>query len=82
VSGDLFGGTLPIDLEAQIREVERELQHRRRLYPRWVQSGRMTERVAERQMAAMEAVLATLRTVVDRGVWSTAERAGAAVTGV
>lgn len=50
-----------IDLDAQIVEVRRELGARRRLYPRWVEEGRMPEHVAAQRLAAMEAVLATLK---------------------
>ena len=58
---DLFAGTLPIDLRAQVAEVEREIALRRRVYPRWVQADRMTQAAADRQIETMEAVLATLR---------------------
>ena len=58
---DLFSGTLPIDLRAQLAEVEREIALRRRVYPRWVQIGRLSQAAADRQIAVMEAVLATAR---------------------
>lgn len=38
--------------------IERELKMRRRVYPRWVQDGRMTQAKADEEIAAMEAVLA------------------------
>ena len=50
----------PPDLAAQIREVKRELEQRRRVYPRMTQEGRLTKTRSERQMRDMEAVLATL----------------------
>ena len=59
--GDLFAGTLPVDLCAQIAEVEREIALRRRVYPRWTAAGRLTQAAADRQIETMEAVLATLR---------------------
>jgi hypothetical protein len=59
---DLWGGTLPIPLEAQVREVQREIELRRRVYPAQVQNRRlMTQATADRQIAIMEAVLATLK---------------------
>jgi hypothetical protein len=58
---DLFNGTLPIALDAQVREVEREIALRRRVYPRWIESGRLTQSAADRQIAVMQAVLETLR---------------------
>jgi hypothetical protein len=63
---DLFGGTLPITLEAQLREVEREITLRRRVYPRWVADGRLTQAAADRQIAVMEAVAGTLQAVVEK----------------
>ena len=53
--------TLPVPLGDQIAEVEREIVLRRRVYPRWIADGRLTERKADAQIATMEAVLATLR---------------------
>ena len=60
---DLFGGALPIDLTAQVQEVEREIKLRRRVYPRWIIDGKLTQAAADRQIEVMEAVLATLRRV-------------------
>jgi hypothetical protein len=51
----------PIGLEEQVRCVARELALRQRLYPQWVQQGKMTRRTAEHETAAMAAVLGTLR---------------------
>lgn len=58
---DLFGGSLPVPLAAQIKEVEREIAQRERVYPRWVADGRMPQATANRQIATMRAVLATLK---------------------
>ena len=58
---DLFGGTLPISLAAQLAEVEREIKVRRRVYPRFVQNGQVSQETADRQLAVMEAVADTLR---------------------
>jgi hypothetical protein len=40
---------------------ERELNMRRRVYPNWVASGRMTQQLAERQIALMEDIAADYR---------------------
>lgn len=56
----LFGDSLPICLAAQVKEVQREIALRRRVYPRLVEGGRMTQAAANRQIAVMEAVLFTL----------------------
>lgn len=60
---DLFGGTLPITLDAQVKEIEREIALRRRVYPRWTEAGKLSQAAADRQIAVMEAVAATLRLV-------------------
>lgn len=50
-----------IPLADQIRCVGREIGLRRNVYPKWVASGRMKQQDADREIAAMEAVLATLK---------------------
>ena len=50
-----------IDVAAQIAEVERGLQSRRWVYPKWVASSRMKATDADRRLRAMEAVLASLK---------------------
>lgn len=51
----------PIALEQQIAAVEREIGFRKRCYPRWVDGHKMTRAKADHEIAAMEAVLATLQ---------------------
>lgn len=36
----------------------REVKMRRRVYPRWVENGRITQEFADRQIAVMEAIAA------------------------
>lgn len=36
----------------------RELKMRRRVYPRWVEAGRMSQAKADEEIATMEAILA------------------------
>ena len=50
-----------ITLEEQIAEAERELALRRRLYPGWVEVGRLTPVQARHQLRAMWAIVTTLR---------------------
>lgn len=38
--------------------LEREIKMRRRVYPRWVADGRMTQAKADEEIAVMEAILA------------------------
>lgn len=47
--------------------VQREIAMRKRVYPRWVASGKMTKPKADHEIATMEAVLATIEAVMKRG---------------
>lgn len=38
--------------------IERELRMRRRVYPRWVQAGKLSQAEADREVAVMQAILA------------------------
>jgi hypothetical protein len=49
-----------IDLARQIACVRREVSMRKKVYPRWVSVGKMTQDEADRQQQTMEAVQATL----------------------
>jgi hypothetical protein len=60
---DLF----PVSLDDQIACVDRELGMRRRVYARRVTAKQMGANVAEREIAAMEAVLATLQRLKESG---------------
>jgi hypothetical protein len=50
-------------LEEQIKSVEREITMRERVYPRWVAAGKMKQEKALFEIAAMRAVLETLKRV-------------------
>lgn len=52
-----------ITIERQIACVRREIGMRKKVYPRWQASGRMTAEESTRQIETMEAVLATLERV-------------------
>lgn len=58
--------TEPVTIERQIAAVRDELSLRRRVYPRWISAGRMQPDVAERRIAEMEAVRATLEQLRDQ----------------
>jgi len=47
----------------QIACVRREIGMRERVYPKWVSAGRMKQDAADRELAAMRAVLTTLETL-------------------
>jgi uncharacterized protein YqhQ len=53
-------GILMISLSEQITCVRREIGMRERVYPRFVANGKMKQAAADRELATMRAVLATL----------------------
>ena len=53
----------PVSLTDQIKDVEREIALREKLYPGWVSQKRLTAERADFQIACMRAVLKTLREV-------------------
>ena len=52
-----------ITIEDQIKAVEREINMRLRVYPKWVENKRMSQEKANKEIATMEAVLETLKEV-------------------
>lgn len=50
-----------VTLAAQIECVEREISMRRKVYPRFVAMKKMSQAKADAELAAMQAVLETLR---------------------
>lgn len=56
---DLF----PITLAEEIAAVEREVKLRKRVYPRYVHTRRMTQEKADKEIFAMEAVLRRLKEI-------------------
>lgn len=62
---DLLTDALPpVSLDDMIACVKREIQLRRRVYPRWVQNGNMKQSTADEEIRRMEAVLHRL--ILDR----------------
>jgi hypothetical protein len=58
---------MAISYGEQLACVERELTMRRRVYPRWIEAGKMTKAKADAEIRAMEAVAETLRGLEQRG---------------
>lgn len=56
---------MSVPLASQIACIKREILFRRRLYPRWVERGRMTKAEAHHEVLAMESVLATVMQVYE-----------------
>lgn len=61
--GDLFTDPRLGDLDDQIACVKREIGFRKRVYPRQILQGRLKRDAADREIATMQAVLATLATL-------------------
>lgn len=57
--------TLPVPIEAQIAAVSREISMRERCYPKWVSEHRMLQSKADHEIAAMRAVLTTLKSLKE-----------------
>ncbi len=55
----------PVPIAAQVACVEREIGFRVRVYARRVAEGKMAQAKADDELAAMRAVLATLKGIVD-----------------
>jgi hypothetical protein len=55
----------PPTLDEQLQCVEREIKLRQRVYPRRIADRRMTQALADRQIALMEAVAESLRWMKD-----------------
>lgn len=54
-----------VTITEQMKGVRREIDHRKRLYPKWVADGRMTQQEANYQIELMEYVLNTLNAVLE-----------------
>lgn len=53
--------TMLFTIEDQVACVEREIRQRHRVYGRLVSSGKLRKETADREIAAMQAVLETLK---------------------
>lgn len=49
-----------VPMTEQFLCVQREITMRERVYPRWIEAGRMTAKKAEHEIRSMKAVLVTL----------------------
>lgn len=54
-----------VSLEEQIRCVMREIAMRKSAYPRFIEKRQLTQTKADNEIAAMEAVLATLQSIKE-----------------
>lgn len=53
---------MSIPVSEQLKELRRELAQRRRVFPKWVQDGRLEQAEADRRIARLEAAIATVET--------------------
>ncbi len=51
---------LPITIDEEIAELEREIRLRQQVYPRWVDSKKMTRAKADRQIEVMRSAVESL----------------------
>lgn len=63
--GDLLDDR-DVPLHTQIEAAERELKMRRSVYPRRIESGAMTKALADREIAAMAAIVQTLKALAKQ----------------
>lgn len=54
-----------VTISEQIKGVKREIDYRKRLYPKWVDEGKMTKLDADYQIELMEYVANTLQAVLN-----------------
>lgn len=57
---------MTVILKDQIACIKREISMRQRVYPRWVEAGRMKQAKAEAEIRTMQAVLATLKSLEQK----------------
>jgi hypothetical protein len=55
---------MTVTIADQLKAARRELALRQRVYPRRVEGGRMSRDEADREIAAMSAIVATLQTLL------------------
>lgn len=57
----------PFNAQEKLDTVRREISMRRRVYPRWVEAGRMKQDKADREIAVMESIAADYEAQVHSG---------------
>lgn len=55
-----------ITLKDQIACIEREITMRQRVYPRWIEAGRIKQAKADTEIRTMQAVLTTLKSLEEK----------------
>lgn len=57
----MMGDLLPVSIQDQIAEAERELKMREKVYPRQVEQRLMTQKTADLRISLMKAIIETLK---------------------
>lgn len=70
ITGQSMLGDFPEHVSAQSMRacVEREIKYRKRVYPRQISKGKMTQEKADTEIKVMEAVLELIKASEQRGV--------------
>lgn len=55
-----------VGIEEQLVEAKRELAQRLAVYPRWIDDGRISAKLADRRVRLMEAIIGTLEREAER----------------
>jgi len=63
-----------VELDAMHREIARELETRRRIYPQWVRTGKLTQDVADHRIRILERVITLLQRIARH--WEASGRHG------
>lgn len=58
--------TQQYDAKTKLAAVERELRYRERVYPRWIEEGRITDGFAASQISIFEAIAADYREQAEK----------------
>ncbi len=65
--GDLFPNEpVSVSLNRQIECIEREIRYRRYVYPKRVAAGKLSQAKADDEIAVMEAIVKTLRSLKEK----------------
>lgn len=57
---------MSVTLQEQLEEVNREIEMRKRIYPKWIREQKITPERADSKMRAIKAVAETLRILVEK----------------
>lgn len=59
-----------MDEQSKLKCIEREIVMRRRVYPRWVALGKMTQEQAEKEIQTMESIANDYRSKISASLFA------------